>query len=103
MKDIKIAFTGLDNAGKTSFLKEILDVNSLCGNEFFKIIRTLMLKKNYKDTFLFKNLIVGFTNTVFESGNPPTRNISGRDMRNLQLFVALYITINFRNLFYISS
>jgi hypothetical protein len=83
----------------TSFLKEILDAKSLCGQEFFKIVRKLMMVRNYKDSFVFRNLIVNFTQSVFESGNPPTRQLSSRDRTSLEMFVAFYITISFRNLF----
>ena len=83
----------------TSFLKEMMDTRSLCSKQFFSVVRKLTMVRNYKDTFLFRNLLVGFTNTIFERANPPTRKITQRDTIQLQSFVAFYITISFRNLF----
>ncbi len=83
----------------TSFLKEMLDVRSLCSPKFFTIVRKLLMVRNYKDTFLFRNLVIKFTNEVYESTSPPTRQIRTRDERDLVAFVAFYITISFRNLF----
>jgi len=83
----------------TSFLKEILDTSSLCGPNFFKIVKKFMMVRNYKDSFLFRNLIVVFTNSMFESIYSTSGKTSQRDKISLELFVALYITISFRNLF----
>ena len=83
----------------TSFLKEVLDTRGLCGPRFFTIVRKLIMVRNYKDTFVFRNLVVGFTKTVFEQSNPPIRQLTVRNERDLVAFVAFYITISFRNLF----
>jgi len=82
-----------------SFLKEILDTNSLCGDQFYKIVKGLMMKRNFKDTFQFISLVRGFTNSMYESLNSTTLNIRESDKISLSIFVAFYITISFRNLF----
>ncbi len=84
----------------TSFLKEVLDSRGLCEQEFYRIVKKLMMKRNYKDTFQFRNLVVGFTNNVYEAANPiSSKNLTQRDMISLSIFVAYYVTISFRNLF----
>lgn len=83
----------------TSFMRELLDVNALCSNEFYKLIKKLMMIRNYKDTFVFKNLVIQFTDSMFNEALSPSSKISQRDMVALYLFVAFYITISFRKLF----
>jgi hypothetical protein len=83
----------------TSFMKNILDTQSLCGPQLTIIVKKLMLIRSYKDTFVFKNLIESFTNSLIDSLKPNTNHISSRDETSLKLFVALYITFSFRNLF----
>ena len=77
----------------------MIDVKSLCGQQFFSIVRKLLMVRNYKGTFVFRNLVIQFTDSIYEGSNPPTRKISQRDLIALQAFVAFYITISFRNLF----
>jgi hypothetical protein len=81
-----------------SFLKEILDTNSLCGNDFYKIVKRLMLKRNFKDTFRFRALVTNFTNSMYENVST-LQTASERDKISLSIFVSFYITISFRNLF----
>lgn len=83
----------------TSFLKEVLDTKSLCGKEFFKLVKGLMMKRNYKDSFVFRNLVIEFSNSLYEEAAMPTKQINHRDKISLDLFIALYITTSFRNLF----
>jgi hypothetical protein len=83
----------------TSFMKNILDTNSLCGPNFNKIVKKLIGVRNYKDTFVFRNLIVSFTNSLLDLLKPNTDHITTRDINSLSLFIALYLTISFRNLF----
>lgn len=87
----------------TSFLKEILDTKSLCGDNFFKIIKKLMMVRNFKKSFVFRNLVVDFTGSILNSINPTINVMSQRDRISLDVFVAFYITTSFRNLFCIKS
>jgi hypothetical protein len=85
----------------TSFLKNILDSKSLCGPDFFKIVKSRMLKRDLKrDPYVFKNLVIGFTNSMLDSSDRSIISpVSSRDQKPLELFVAFYITLRFRNLF----
>lgn len=82
-----------------SFLKEIIDTKSLCSPDFFKIVKKLMMVRKYKDTYLFINLVIQFTDSLLDSTSLATRKLTQRDKVSLYLFVAFYITISFRNLF----
>lgn len=85
-----------------SLLKAILDTKSLC-QDVEKIVKKLMMIRNYKDSFVFKNLVIGFADSIYETANPPSRHITERDKISLRLFVALYLAFSFRNLFCQSS
>jgi hypothetical protein len=82
----------------TSFLKEVVDTKGLC-NDSVKIVKKLMMVRNFKDTFVFKNLITNFTSSIIDKANPPTREIPTRDRNYVEQFVAQYIVLSFRNLF----
>jgi uncharacterized protein YaaR (DUF327 family) len=83
----------------TSFLKEILDTKSLCGPDFFKIVKKMMMVRNYKDTYVFKNLVSQFTESLVDRSYSTSRQVTSRDRVNLEMFVAFYITMSFRYLF----
>ncbi len=83
----------------TSFMKNMLDSKSLCGPALITITKKLMLKRDLKSMFLFKNLILNYTTSLLDLLKPNINHITTRDETSLRLFVALYITISFRNLF----
>ena len=87
----------------TNFMKELtnqnIDSQGICGNVMIKMVKKLMLIRNYKDTFAFKSLVVSFTDSMVDRLDPMVRKINQRDKVNLDTFVALYLTIRFRNLF----
>lgn len=87
----------------TNFMKELssqgMDSSKLCGPEMIKMVKKLMLVRNYKDTYAFKSLVVTFTDSMVDRLDPRARRINQRDKVNLDAFVALYLTIRFRNLF----
>ena len=82
-----------------SFMKNILDTKSLCGPEFYKMVSGLMYKRNLKDSFIFKNLIIDFSDSLYENVMSTSIKTGTRDKIPARIFVAFYITISFRNLF----
>jgi len=87
----------------TNFYKELMnqhmDAESMCGEKMIRLVRKLMLIRNYKDTYAFKSLVVSLTDSMVDRLDPMARKMTIRDRVNLDTFVALYITIRFRNLF----
>jgi len=82
-----------------SFMKNILDTKSLCGPEFYKMVSGLMYKRILKDSFIFKNLIIDFSDSLYENVMSTSIKTGTRDKISARIFVAFYITISFRNLF----
>jgi len=83
----------------TSFLKQVLDTKTLCGPEFYKTVGQLMHKRNLKDSFIFKNLVITFADSLYENVSSTTHKANTRDKISVRIFVAFYLTISFRNLF----
>jgi len=81
------------------FIKELSQVGHLCGDQFFKNVRTLMAVKRTKSLVYFKQQIKILIQKIIKDMkfDKEYNNLTKQTQSLINLYLAYYITLNIRN------